>query len=144
MANRSILSAPPLVAIAGWLLPGAGYFLIGQTARAVVVGAAVLTMFVAGILIAGIRVIDVPGYDNLGFEVRLRSAAMVQAPGQYAGQKLDWTDPGFYQGDRALTSRPLAEIVNKPWYVGQVLTGPVCLLASKLSLHAAQPADIQA
>jgi hypothetical protein len=144
MADRSILSVPPLVAVAGWLLPGAGYFLIGQRARGIVVGAAVIMMFLSGILIAGIRVIDVPGYDSLGFEVRVRNPALVTQPGQFVGQKLDWRDRDFYKGDRALTARPLGEIVNKPWYVGQVLTGPICLLSSKFSLDAAKPADIQA
>ena len=145
MADRSIFSAPPIVAVAGWLLPGAGYALIGQRTRAVVVGATVIVMFLSGILIAGIRVIDVPGYDNLGFEVRLRTAAVSRDPQRRdVGQKMEWHDPNFYAGDRALTTRPLGEIVNKPWYVAQVLTGPLCLIASKVSLDSAKPKDMQA
>jgi hypothetical protein len=145
MAARSILSAPPLVALAGWLLPGAGYALIGEWSRAIVVGATIITMFLTGILIAGIRVIDVPGYDSLGFEVRLRTPEISRdSQRRDVGQKMEWYDPNFYAGERALTSRPLGEIVNKPWYVGQVLTGPVCLLASKFSIDAAKPADLQA
>lgn len=145
MADRSIFSAPPIVAVAGWLLPGAGYALIGQRTRAIVVGTTVIVMFLCGILIAGIRVIDVPGYDNLGFEVRLRTPALSRdAQRRDVGQKMEWTDPNFYAGDRALTSKPLSEVVNKPWYVAQVLTGPMCLIASKLSLDAAKPKDMQA
>jgi len=145
MADRSIFSAPPIVAVAAWILPGAGYALIGQRARAVVVGVTVIVMFLSGILIAGIRVIDVPGYDSLGFEVRLRSAALSRdTQRRDVGQKMEWYDPNFYAGDRALTTRPLGEIVNKPWYVGQVLTGPICLIASKLSLAAAKPQDLKA
>lgn len=127
--NRSPLAFPPLVALAAWILPGAGYLLIGQYVRGLVIGVTIISLFVTGILIAGIRVIDVPGYDNLGFEVRLRN-----------GLKIEPWDRTFYSGDLALTSRPLGEIINKPWYVGQILTGPICLVASKLSINAARPA----
>lgn len=128
--NRSPLAFPPLVALAAWILPGAGYLLIGQYVRGLVIGVTIIALFLAGIFIAGIRVIDVPGYDNLGFEVRLRN-----------GQKIDPWDRAFYNGDLALTSRPLGEIINKPWYVGQILTGPICLIASKFSINAARPAN---
>lgn len=144
MAQRSILSAPPIVAIAGWVLPGLGYALIGQKVRAMVVGVAVIVMFLSGILIAGIRVIDVPGYDNNGFAVRVRTIAQAQAQRRNdVGAKIDPYDPTYPAGDLSITSKPLAEIVNKPWYVGQVLTGPICVIASKLSIEAAQPANPQ-
>src|SRR2546430_12547821 len=56
----------PLVAIAGWLIPGAGYLLIGQKVRGIVIGVTIICLFLMGMLIAGIRVIDVPGYDDQG------------------------------------------------------------------------------
>jgi hypothetical protein len=41
-ASSSAAHPPPLVALAGWLLPGAGYWLIGQKVRAVTVGVTIL------------------------------------------------------------------------------------------------------
>ena len=55
---------PPAIALAGWILPGAGYWLVGEKTRGLIAGVAILLMFFAGILIAGIRVIEVPGYDT--------------------------------------------------------------------------------
>src|SRR4051812_35337040 len=52
--TESFASPPPLVALAGWLLPGAGYWLIGQRTRAITVGTTILTVFVLGILVSGI------------------------------------------------------------------------------------------
>jgi uncharacterized protein DUF6677 len=61
-------SAPPpfLVALAAWLLPGAGYWLIGQRARGVIVGVTVILLFVFGLLVGGVRVLEVPYYDRNG------------------------------------------------------------------------------
>src|SRR6478735_8015823 len=63
---RPALASPPLVAIAGWLLPGAGYWLIGQRVRAIVVGSTIIVMFLSGLLIGGVRSIQVPGYGENG------------------------------------------------------------------------------
>lgn len=115
--RRSILASPPVVAAAGWFVPGSGYVLIGDVGRGLVIGVTIIAMFLAGVLIAGIRVIDVPGYDSLGR----------QKPASPAG---DWI----------LTSRPLAAIVDKPWFVAQVLAGPIALLGANWSIQAAQPA----
>jgi hypothetical protein len=129
--SRRKRSAPPaLAAIAGWVLPGAGYFLIGQTTRGLIIGITIIVMFMSGILLAGIRVIDVPGYDRTGNRVKVdmkgaRVESTVHHP-QY--DYLPWS----------LTGRGLfGEVVNKPWYVCQVLNGPICLIASGASLSAA-------
>lgn len=45
-------------AFAGWLLPGLGHFLLGQPKRAVVLGITIGTLWLAGLLIGGISVID--------------------------------------------------------------------------------------
>jgi hypothetical protein len=89
-----------MVALAGWLVPGAGYWLIGQRLRAITVGVTILAVFGFGILISGIRV--------------------VQAP--------DVTGPGN------LAQRILA----RPWFIGQVLTGPVGIAAAWASDQLAQ------
>jgi hypothetical protein len=57
---------PPVVALAGWLVPGAGYWLIGQRARALVCGATILVVFVMGILISGVRVVQAPDMTGPG------------------------------------------------------------------------------
>src|SRR5579884_1992951 len=56
----------PLVGVAAWLVPGAGYALLGQWARALTVGITIIVLFVLGLLIGGIRSIEVPGYDGHG------------------------------------------------------------------------------
>jgi hypothetical protein len=63
-------------------------------------------------------VIDVPGY-------RAPTQAMVRGASGSAGT---WQ---FRQN-------PTGEIVNKPWYIAQVLTGPLNVVASVASVHAAE------
>jgi hypothetical protein len=88
--QQGISMPPPVVALAGWVLPGAGYLLIGHVARAVTVCITILILFVLGLLIGGVRVVE---------------------------------PPGTY-------SRPLNAVLDRPWYIGQVLAGPVTLLTS--------------
>ena len=64
--STSSSTPPPLVALAGWLLPGAGYWLIGERVRAVTVGVTILVVFTLGILIAGIRVVQAPDMSGPG------------------------------------------------------------------------------
>ncbi len=104
---------PFVVAVAGWLLPGAGYWLIGQRTRGTIAGLSILLLFVAGIFIGGIRVVDVPGYAE-------------------AGRKMIGRD-----GRWLVASRPMPTVLDKPWYLGQVLAGPVTLVASYYSIEAA-------
>src|SRR5687767_1094388 len=88
---------PTLVALAGWVVPGGGYFLIGQRTRGIVIGVTILVLFLMGILIAGVRVVDAP---NL-LDVSWRSWA--------------------------------TRILQKPWFIGQVLTGPIGIVAAGVS-----------
>jgi hypothetical protein len=87
----TFLPPPPLVALAAWLIPGAGYWLIGQRIRGFVVGVTILLLFVAGLLIGGMHVIESP----TGFTLPL--------------------------------------ILQKPWIIPQVMTGPVTIFASYLA-----------
>jgi hypothetical protein len=69
MANDDaspLLPPPPLVALAAWLLPGSGYFLIGQRTRGMVIGLTVIAMFLLGLLIAGVGVVDAPDFSGPG------------------------------------------------------------------------------
>jgi hypothetical protein len=117
-------ASPLLVALAGWVLPGSGYWLIGQRARGTIAGATILLTFAAGMAIGGIRVIDVPGYREGGLR------QLVVAP-RIPGQERP--EPRW-----ALTARPMQTILAKPWYLGQILSGPVALVASYYSLDAAR------
>ncbi len=48
----------PLEALAGWLLPGLGHVMLGQRARGVIIGLTILSLYLGGLLIGGISVID--------------------------------------------------------------------------------------
>jgi len=120
--NRS--ASPPVVAMAGWLLPGAGYWLLGQRGRALTIGITIISLFVLGLLIAGVRVLEVPGYDNNGRPIEVGIYDDAQ---QSIGTK--WV----------MTAAPFSEIRNKPWSVPQILTGPLSIFAAAWSVHASVP-----
>lgn len=85
----------PVVALAGWLLPGAGYFLIGQRSRGLTVGITIIALFVLGLLIGGLRVVEA---SNLGY-----------------------------------TTATMRAIMDRPWFVGQVLAGPMALITANIA-----------
>jgi hypothetical protein len=87
-SDRVIPPPPPLAALCAWLVPGAGYWLLGQRARAVIILLVVIAFFVFGFLIGVVRVVDAP------------------------------------------TQFSLSEILEKPWFIGQVLAGPISIGAA--------------
>jgi len=94
MASQSSSSVPPaIVAFATWVVPGSGYWLIGQRGRALTVGITIMILFILGLLIGGVRVVDVP--------------------------------PG-------VLSSPVNAVSQKPWFVGQILAGPITLISSSI------------
>ena len=93
--DNVVNSSPPVVALAGWALPGLGYWLIGQRGRAVACGVTIILVFLAGILIAGVRVVQAPDMN---------------APGN-----------------------TFQRILQRPWFIGQVLTGPIGISAAMIS-----------
>lgn len=109
-----LVRSPFLVAVAGWVLPGAGYWLIGQRARGVTVCIAILLLFAAGLFVGGVRVIDVPGYEEAGVR-------RVTGDGRWM-----------------LYAQPMATLLDKPWYLGQIFVGPATLAASYGSIKAAR------
>ncbi|MGH7176065.1 MAG: DUF6677 family protein [Tepidisphaeraceae bacterium] len=129
--HTPLTTSPTIVAVAGWLIPGAGYWLLGQRGRATTIGVTIVLLFVCGLIIGGIRVVDVPGYDRAGMQNRLDSG----------GRRIDRDrQPATYdQGAWALTSRGFfVEVANKPWFLPQVLSGPVTMIAATASLGAAR------
>jgi hypothetical protein len=137
-------SPAPLVALLGWLVPGSGYWLIGHKLRGTVIGVTIIVMFVAGILIGGIRVIDVPGYDDQGqaqyvrYEQHNRDVRERKSSNP-AGEpdNGEWTPISNWRW--SLRAHTFPEVINKPWFIGQILSGPMCLGAAKVSLSAANP-----
>jgi hypothetical protein len=140
------MPAAPLVAIAGWLVPGAGYWLLGQRARAITVGATIITLFLAGTLIGGVRAIQVPGYGEEGgklYVVRERDRAydgrevfVERIKEHRAGRTQpegDWVVTNF----RAL----LGDVGNKPWSICQVMNGPLAFIGGAASVRASRPVE---
>ena len=94
----------PVVTLAAWLLPGAGHFISGHRARGLTIGISILILFALGLLIGGMRVVDMPSW------VRVRQL-------QRDGHNL----PGAF----------LSAVMEKPWYVGQFLAGPVSIITAR-------------
>jgi hypothetical protein len=86
------------------------------------VGVSILVLFLGGILIGGVRSLEVPGYSPRGRAILVDNGR--------SGDDL----PG---GDWTLTSRPLDEIRAKPWSIAQIMAGPVDLICDWWSLQAA-------
>jgi sulfate adenylyltransferase subunit 1 (EFTu-like GTPase family) len=128
--RHPLLKTPAVVAVAGWVVPGLGYVLLGERTRGFTIMITVLTLFISGLLIAGIRVIDVPGYDKNGF------ADLVDDHGRRFERS---TNVDYDNTHSALFSSDfVAEVAAKPWYVGQIFAGPINLIASVVSVHEAQ------
>jgi hypothetical protein len=98
MSKMSLVPAP-VVALVGWLLPGAGCWLVRQRARSLTVGISIIGLFILGLLIGGMRVVEAPETENRG---------------------------------------PLQIVLDKPWFVGQVLAGPMALASAALGKPAAE------
>jgi len=91
--DKTFMPPPPVVAIAGWLVPGLGYCMLGQRLRGTVIGVTIVLLFVAGLVIGGLHVIDAP------------------------------------------TGLTIPLIFQKPWFICQIMTGPICAASSFLANH---------
>ena len=151
-------SAPaPLVALCGWLVPGAGYLLIGEIGRSVTIGCTIIALFVAGLLLGGVRVIEVPGFnvetgekqmvqpsvtvkDAVGREAVVPAQEPMLDPTTHRpmltanGQQRMMNVPKKWVMDMSITS----EIREKPWSVPQVLAGPIAIAGGWASIKAAE------
>jgi len=144
--------SPSVVAVVllAWLIPGSGYFMIGERSRGITAGIAIVALFLAGLLVGGIRIADPPGWGQYGYMTQL-----VQRYNTRSHQMFDFytrVDPSSAEQARdpadddrdhsigpALYHQPQAELADKPWYLGQILCGPIALLASSVSVNAAHP-----
>jgi hypothetical protein len=148
-SSRSSVS-PTLVGICAWLVPGGGYFLIGQRVRAITVFVAIVALFLLGIVIGGIRIMDPPGWGQYGYMDQLiqsydtgRQAWQLEYTRVEPSSAEQANDPRGNDHDQtagpALLRQPVSELGEKPWYVGQILCGPLTLAASAISVNAAHP-----
>jgi len=118
--------SPPVVALASWLVPGAGYLLLGQRARGVTIGLTVVILFALGLLIGGVRALEVPGYDEHGSAIRLNER----------GYKVHPDDTGYARATSVMRRGALSEVRAKPWCIPQALNGPLALAAAAWSVWA--------
>jgi hypothetical protein len=140
----------PLVGVAAWLIPGAGYVLIGEKSRGITAGVTIILLFFAGIAVGGIRIMDPPGWGQYGYMTQLvlrNGLSSAQTDEDYTrveptseAEENDPTlvSPGKPAGS-ALVNEPTSELGDKPWYVGQILCGPMTLAASAVSVAMAHP-----
>ena len=113
------------LAVASWILPGAGYWLLGDRVRGTTIGVTVLALFVLGILVGGVRVLEVPGYGPHGQRLEVMTHRDGEGyPQEAVGEDVpsSWQDQGW-----ALLLHPFDEIRNKPWVIAQVMAGPVAV-----------------
>jgi hypothetical protein len=105
----------------------------------------VILLYLSGLLVAGVRVIEVPGYGRYGYRIQIigRPVAggmeLVAVDPQTEAQEAN-PAPGtrdVYVG-WALKERFVSEIASKPWFAGQILAGPLCLVSAAASNRAAQ------
>ena len=77
---------PFLVLLAGWLIPGAGHLMLGKWVRALLLAAAILTMFAVGVALGGKLYSPNTGepLDILGFLGDL-GAGLPYLVGRFAG-----------------------------------------------------------
>ncbi len=131
--NRNL--SPTTVAAAGWLMPGAGYWLLGEHGRAITVGVTVILLFVVGLLVGGVRSLEVPGYGTHGERINVylsrdpRSNQIVESSGD---------DQSYSNGVWVLRVHPLDEIRNKPWSIAQVMAGPLSIVGAFGSVIASE------
>lgn len=141
MADQSsrVSKIPPaFVAVAAWLVPGAGYLLIKDNVRGLTIGITILALFFSGLWVAGIRCLDVPGYKG-----GLRTYSFLTRSGE---QVVTGNVDGSYPNGAAdigwtLYKRPLDEIRAKPWSIPQIMVGPLDLLCDWWAIAVSRPAD---
>ncbi len=142
-STRSKTTSPFVVALAAWMVPGLGYLLLKQYARGLTIGITVLMLFILGLLVGGIRALDVPGYNaqgnklisSIGYETdRNGHRTQVYHIGKTVPGNL--TEEGW-----VLLRHPLDEIRSKPWSIPQIMMGPLDVLCDWFSVSASQPLD---
>jgi|GEM_PF-203938 len=130
MAHRRQQSYPPpfllLVAVAGWLLPGAGYFLLGEKKRAIIIFVTITLTLCTGLYIGSIGVIDFEGPSALYVKAaQIMNPPIVLIPGYHAAGRLLFKIASEFQDDLDSDTLPdglRQEFRNKGIQLGQDAT----------------------
>jgi hypothetical protein len=139
---RTSTASPALVALAAWIIPGSGYLLLHQRARGLTIGISILLLFTLGLLIGGIRCLDVPGYDSHGHKMY---SYYTEGEGNRRGFVEHITpdapadSSGAIESGWTLAKHPVDEIRSKPWSIAQIMVGPLDLLCDWWSIKVAPP-----
>jgi len=115
-----------MVALAGWLLPGAGYALLKQYKRAAIIGIAIIATFMIGLYIGSVAVID-PVRAKPWFFAQILNSPIV-----------------FYLGKLSVSGS--YTVFGKPQEIGQIYTavaGLLNMLCIINSVHAAYLIDME-
>lgn len=139
--DQPVTTSPPVVALASWLVPGAGYWLIGQRGRAIASGVTIIVLFILGLLIGGVRLIEVPGWGDHGRKLMLVTedrGGDPQGRRFLAERTIEQPASGELDGDGSwiMARHPMDEVRNKPWSIAQILAGPLDIVASVASIWA--------
>jgi hypothetical protein len=107
----------------------------------------IVLLFALGLLIGGVRVLEVPGYGPGGGPLSVVHEAYTNSDRQTEVRVVlvENAEPraGRQIVGRALRVQPMAELRQKPWSVAQVMSGPVALAGMSWSVWAADPANGQ-
>ena len=138
------------MAVAGWLVPGAGYWLIGERARALTAGLTIVALFALGILLGGIRAVQVPGYGENGQHLYLweknRTKSEIEKGVARTFKVAEHEDPRNYERKYWIAtglSDLLRDVGNKPWSICQVLMGPAGLASAAWSVSASKAVELE-
>jgi hypothetical protein len=167
MDQQKQTASPVVIAIASALIPGLGYWLLGQRRRAVYTGGGIVLLFILGVLIAGVRVVSVPGFEegylkyvefhargdrgtylfpstqpfvsvkSLGRDNSGIQQYIVTRQTHQGLREIQTSDPPADQRPLFLYS-PISVITDNLWFLGQMLMGPLCAVVGYLSVHTAQ------
>ncbi len=116
--EKSEYSFLPVVAgVCAWLFPGAGHWLIGERKRALVIAVFVTALFVAGLYVGSIAVID-PLHDPISYYTQVPAS-----PAVFYLNRLN-----MRMGDGTPAGRPM--VFGRPNEIGQIY----CSVAGMLNL----------
>jgi len=106
--NTNSAAYVPLTALLAWLVPGAGHLLIKHKKRGIIIFAAISFLFVLGLFVGSIAVIN-PVQDKLWYMAQILTSPLIAIIGKI-------TVHGNYQS------------YGKPFEVGQIYTSIAGLL----------------
>ena len=147
MSDQSSRSSKPsaaLVALAAWIIPGSGYLLLKEKARGLTIGITILVLFFLGLLVGGIRCLDVPGFNVHGQKTYFY---LIRVTTQNGDTKLDARSGDAVPRDAVdqgwtLVRTPVDELRSKPWSIPQIMMGPIDVLCDWWAIAVSPPADI--